>query len=345
MGACSRPRRVLVAANPGRFTVPELSIIIAAMGNYPLLESGLVSVLANRPRSAELIVVLNSPYADPYQLSDEIAFVQASAKSGLADCLNLGIQRSRGAFIHTLGCGVEVSDGWTQAALRHFDNARVASVAPIALAAEDPRQVVAAGVGYSQGGKCYLRTRLPSSEGAASCPVLGAASLAGFYRKAAICTRSGTFSPVVGDQCTDVDLALRLRSAGWLAVCEPRSRVFAPPQRKSPSGFLEACRAERLFLRNAGVIGWQRSLLAHPLTVAAEFFRGLPRTAALTQVAGRCAAWLELRHFRGAGPHLARPPIQAAPAEKSERRLDRLHASPARAEKGAPQTSQRLRAS
>ena len=72
----------------------RLSIVIPVLRQLDRLEDTLISVLENRPADCQIVVVLNEPYNDPYQLSGEVCFIQAAAGSSFADTLNLGVVAS-----------------------------------------------------------------------------------------------------------------------------------------------------------------------------------------------------------------------------------------------------------
>ena len=82
--------------------MPRLSIVIPVWGNLHLLEDTLVSVLENRPAHCEIIVVLDGPYDDPYQLTDELSYVLAPSGASLAESANLGIAASEAPVVHLL---------------------------------------------------------------------------------------------------------------------------------------------------------------------------------------------------------------------------------------------------
>ena len=69
--------------------MPRLSIVIPVLGNLDRLEDTLVSVLANRPADCQVVVVLDQPYADPYDLKDEVQFIELPGQG------RLGPQRQR----------------------------------------------------------------------------------------------------------------------------------------------------------------------------------------------------------------------------------------------------------
>ena len=60
----------------------RLSIIVPLTGDLKPFEDTLVSVLENQPERSEVVVVLNEPYDDPYQLRGEVEFVEAPAGGG-----------------------------------------------------------------------------------------------------------------------------------------------------------------------------------------------------------------------------------------------------------------------
>jgi hypothetical protein len=282
--------------------VPRLSCVIpvAGSGKAPptaALETTLVSVLENRPDDCEIIVVHNRPYADPYDLADEVRFVEHS-KAGLAACATRGIQFAEAPIVHVLAAGLEVEEGWTEAALRHFANPEVAAVAPVVRDSNNPMQVLAAGLSYHRGGSRHVCTAAPNAD--TSRPkVIGPTIDAGFYRKAALESLGGGLPTNLGDQLADVDLALGLHYAGFESVVEPKSAVYA--QRlidAGRGGFRAGLHAERLFLRNLPTTGWLPAFLQHPMTVVTELARSVPTGSTLAQIAGRLTAWFSLGDYR-----------------------------------------------
>jgi Glycosyl transferase family 2 len=277
--------------------VTRLSCVIPAVGTTQDLETTLVSVLEKRPDDCEIIVVLNSSYADPYGLKDEVRFVEMIG-AGMAACATLGIQISDGEIVHVLAAGVEVADGWVEAALPHFDDPDVAAVTPAIRDATRPERVLAAGVKYYPGGKRGLCTELPSAS-ARPGDALGPTIDAAFYRKSALAALGDGLPVNLGDALADIDLALGLAHAGLRNFVEPECIVFA--ERLTPaerSGFRAGLFAERLFLRNLPVTGWLPAFALHGLTVAGELLRSFSNGTTLTQIAGRLAAWFTLSDYR-----------------------------------------------
>ena len=127
--------------------MPRLAIVISAVGKIESLEGTFLSVLENRPSDCEVIVALNQPYSDPYDLKDEVRFVEAAGRPSAIGALNQALAASRAPFVHLLARGCEVTDGWADRALSRFGDRQVASVAPVVCDAQDRERIFAAGVG------------------------------------------------------------------------------------------------------------------------------------------------------------------------------------------------------
>ena len=65
---------------------PRLSIVIPTPGDTAAMEETLVSVLEHRPDDCEIVVALGCDYADPWNIREEVRFVQAPAGSSLVAC-------------------------------------------------------------------------------------------------------------------------------------------------------------------------------------------------------------------------------------------------------------------
>ncbi len=277
--------------------MPRLSCVIPVVGSTCGLESTLISVLEKRPDGCEVLVVLNTPYDDPYHLKDEIRFVE-SPGSNWVSCATLGIRVSRAPIVHLLSAGCEVAGGWADWALRHFVQPDIAAVAPVLLNSADERQVLAAGVRYRAGGRRTVSTALPAALGE-SIEILGPTLDAAFFRKSALELLSDGLPTMLGAVAADVDLALTMRWAGFRAILEPRCQIRAPQLLAPPSsGYEQGLIAERLFWRNARMSPRWLSLLTHPLVVAGELVASLARGTTLTQIAGRVRGFLSASDYR-----------------------------------------------
>jgi GT2 family glycosyltransferase len=308
--------------------VPRLAIVISAIGSIESLEGTLVSVLENRPADCEILVVLNKPYSDPYDLKDEVRFVQSTARVSSIHGVNQALTVTRAPFVNLLASGCQVTEGWTDEVLSRFGDRQMGSVVPLVLDAEHRERIFAAGLGYRRGGKRYLvghgRTELAPDDQAS---IVGPCGFAAFYRKAAL-DLAGGLNSHLGNQQADVDLALALRTAGFAMALEPRSRIYATADvDRSQRALSTSFHDERLFWGNLPSQGRTGSLAAHAGVVAAELLRSFPRPRMLAQLAGRVLACCQLgssAHRRNTLDPLSQPSAGPKPALHRVR-VDRPH--------------------
>ncbi len=109
----------------------RLTILIPCVGDPVAFEDTLASVLQNRPGNSRVVVALDGPYDDPYELSGEVDFLEYPGRSDVVALVNATLPDVRSEFVHVLHCGIEVHEGWCDAALECFDEPDVATVAPL----------------------------------------------------------------------------------------------------------------------------------------------------------------------------------------------------------------------
>ncbi len=304
--------------------MPKLSILIAAH-DEALLESSLVSVLQNRPPDCEIVVVNEEGYQDPYALAGEVRFVPTPADTSELDRLNRGVRCCQSPLVHILRCGAEVTEGWTQASVAHFADARVAAVAPLLLQ-PGGQHVAAAGVEYqSRGLRIACHHGRPVQEmDAEPATILGPALGAAFYRASALTLMREPFFAAVGSALGDVDLALRLSCAGYRAMLEPRSRVIDAPAQTGASPLVDAWLAERLYWRHAKHQGGVRLLAGHAGLIAAEVAACVLRPLRAGCLLGRAAGCVERILFGDLAPAPKAPTLEpvAAVRDHADLRVD-----------------------
>jgi hypothetical protein len=315
--------------------VPRLAIVISAVGSIESLEGTLVSVLENRPADCEIAVVLNGPYADPYDLKDEVRFVPSQRSTSISLAISRALAATRAPFVHLLASGCQVSEGWADAALARFGDRQVGSVAPLVWDAERRGRIFAAGVGYRARGRRYLVGQgLETLDEETQLTVVGPCLFAGFYRKGAL-DFVGGLSTRLGPRQADADLALMLRHAGFATAIEPRSSVRATRDADAAEGALAgAIGEERLFWRNLSASGRGAALVAHAGMVAAELAGSFPKPRMLARLAGRlwaCGGFVGNARHRRALSQLDARAVGAAVAGEHTR-IDRSHDAPARSE-------------
>jgi len=206
--------------NEEEFSVPRLSIIIPHRSDDQRLEETILSVLENRPRDCEIIVVHDGSYLDPYQLADEVVYVQEEPHSSVTELLNAGLMAACSPVVCTLLDGVLVSANWSEAAMKRFVHAGVAAVAPQVRVGKKVVSGIARGALRSVS---QLRKRVDASESEqAISPVL----TAGFYRRKILLALGG-WNDEAGASTADIELALLLNALDLTCESEPNSVVAA----------------------------------------------------------------------------------------------------------------------
>lgn len=305
-----------------------LSIVVPVTGDIPALEATLVSILENRPRQAEIVVALGCDYDDPWNIREEVRFVDAPRDGGLTACANAGIAAATGRVVHVLAAGWRATEGWTDGPLARFAADGVLAVAPLVVAETDLKRIESAGIRTTRGGRRIVLGRgLPRTANRLpppSAPVLEA----GFW-SAALLEACGGFATACGDTLADADMAAVITCAGGVVVTDPESVVLCGPAAASTGGFTAGLRAEKLFWRSLAAAPVVPALLAH----GGEILRQAVTTAPLTtaaQLAGRLVGLLQV------GDHAARSrqlavlrSRSAVRPEARTLRIDQPHAEPA----------------
>jgi hypothetical protein len=280
-------------AGPRKTAVLRLSIVIPCAERIERFEDTLVSVLQNRPKDCEVLVVQPRPYDDPYDLCGEVRFVEAVRSSSLVDLINVGVRASRSRIVHLLSCDTQVESGWSDAVLSHFDDERIGSVSPLLVQHGDQNRIVTTGVDFGVGGELIHRNQSVARDQIQRRRTLGPTLHAAYYRRQAIID-AGCFCSEAGPQLAHVDMAIQLRSLGLRHVVETESAVSTARRLKHPLSLRDGKQVERLFWQHASSRGLLSSLVAHPAAVAAETFRNIYRPAIALQLLGRLLALVEL---------------------------------------------------
>lgn len=253
-------------------TVPACSVVIPSYNGRRLLETCLASVSRNRPRdrALEVIVVDDASTDDtPAWLArahPEVRLVRLPANGGFCRAANAGIAAARGPIVQLLNNDTEVTSGWIEAGLEPFRDPAVGSVAPLVLVRSDPRRVDSAGDRYGLLGWPSKRGHgrpVREWEHHPADRVFGASGSSAFYRAAAL-ERVGAFDVRFGSYYEDVDLAFRLRWAGYHCVYAPGCRILHEVSASYDHGRPEL---QRRMSRNAELLFW--SNLPAPWLIAA----------------------------------------------------------------------------
>jgi hypothetical protein len=248
-------------------------------------EDTLAAVLQNRPASSEVIVALAAPYDDPHGLADEVIFTSATDKTPeLVSLVNRALAMASAPVLHIVPCGYRVSEGWTGAALLHFDEPDIAAVASVLLSSQRKTRVVAAGLEpgpagtrrLAQAGSKYSVAKLATTSPAG-------ATLAGGYFRKSVVEALGGFDEALGLGHADLDFALCAQALGLHVECEPTSVLLAREVVESPVGrFNDGRRCEIVRARHG-----QSATASHWLRLAGEAAWCLVQPWWLAHVGGR----------------------------------------------------------
>jgi GT2 family glycosyltransferase len=255
----SEPGRALASAE----AAPLCSVVIPTYNGRELLARCLGSLTRRRPADPDITIeILVSDDASTDGTAEWLArafpgvrLVRSETNGGFCAAANAGIAAARGRFIQLLNNDTEVARGWIEAGLALFSDPTVGSVAPLVVVRSDPRRVDSAGDSYSLAGWPTKRGHSQPAGLFSGRPVeevFGASGSSAFYR-ADVLKRLGGFDPLYGSYYEDVDLAFRLRWAGYRCLFAPCSLVYhdvsASYDHRSPG-------LQRRMSRNAELLFW-----------------------------------------------------------------------------------------
>ena len=176
---------------------------------------------------AEVIVVDNGSHDGSLEyLRDahpEVVTVALGANTGFAHAANVGLGRSSGEFVALVNADVELAPDWLARVAGALDrDPGAAAVACKMVSLSDPSLIYDAGDILRRDGVCEQRGRFTRDDGRFDTPgeVFGACAGAALYRRSALESLGG-FDERYFAYLEDVDLALRLRLAGWRCRYEP----------------------------------------------------------------------------------------------------------------------------
>jgi GT2 family glycosyltransferase len=228
-----------------------------------MLEPCLASIARHRPSDPGLpIEVIVADDASTDETAEwlacdhpDVRLVRLAHNGGFCQAANAGIAAARGCFIQLLNNDTEVTAGWIEAALGPFDDPTVGAVAPLVLVRSDPDRVDSAGDSYALPGWPTKRGHGQAAALFAARPVeevFGASASTAFYRSAAL-RRAGCFDVLFGSYYEDIDLAFRLRWAGYRCVFVPRCVIHHDVSATYDHG---STALQRRMSRNAEIVFW-----------------------------------------------------------------------------------------
>ncbi len=206
---------------------PTVSVVIPNWNGLEWLPGCLGSVRAQSLAPAEVIVVDNGSTDGSVEYvrveHPEVTLLELGRNTGFAYAANRGLVAAEAEFVALVNPDVILAPDWvarTASALSEHPDA--AAVACKMVALEDPFTLDDAGDVLRRDGVCEQRGKFTADDGRFDQPgeVFGACAGAALYR-AAVVRDLGGFDERYFAYLEDVDLALRLRLAGWSCRYEP----------------------------------------------------------------------------------------------------------------------------
>ena len=158
-----------------------------------------------------------------------VRVLELGRNTGFAAAANTGLRQARSELVALLNTDVVLDRDWLVRMARSLEaDTRVASVACKMLSLDDRSRVYDAGDILRRDGACEQRGRFGRDDGRWDEPgeVFGACAGAALYRRSAVLELGG-FDERMFAYLEDVDLALRLRLAGWRCWYEPAVALHA----------------------------------------------------------------------------------------------------------------------
>ncbi len=206
----------------------DVAVVIPNWNGRRWLSGCLASLAAQQSAPRAVVVVDNgSDDGSLHYLAAEhpdVRVVALGRNTGFAHAVNRGIEACHGyELVALINTDVVLEADWLArlvAALR--SDPQAASVACKMVALDDPGRLYDAGDVLRRDGACEQRGRFMADDGRWDEPgeVFGACAGAALYRRSAVLAVGG-FDERYFAYLEDVDLALRLRLAGWSCRYEP----------------------------------------------------------------------------------------------------------------------------
>jgi GT2 family glycosyltransferase len=205
-----------------------LTAVIPTLGRSPLLVACLEAL---RREGAEIVVVDqgDSPAAIPAGLADRV--LRPGRNLGFAAGSNLGIAEARGEWIATVNDDAIVEPGWAGALIAALEaDPRAAAAQGVNLVLDSPDLADGCGIAWNRWWQAVQigHGKPAPAPGARIEEIFGVSATAAIYRREslrAVASEGEVFDPRLGSYYEDVDLAGRLRAAGFSALLVPAARA------------------------------------------------------------------------------------------------------------------------
>lgn len=210
----------------------DVSAIVPTLGRSPWLAPCLEALRREGGKRIEIVVVdQGEPAADlPRGLADRV--LRPGRNLGFAAANNLGIAGTTGRLIATVNDDAVVEPGWLAALAEALQaDPKAGAVQGVNVLLDDPERIDGCGIAWNRWWQAvqvgHGETAPPPAE--APHEVFGVSATAALFRRKAllaVSARGEAFDPALVSYYEDVDLAVRLRIAGWRSSVVPAARAL-----------------------------------------------------------------------------------------------------------------------
>lgn len=219
-------------ASDRRAARSRLTAVVATVGKSQWLLPCLEAL--RREGGAELEILLVDQAAIPCELPPGLVdrVLRPGRNLGFAQANNLAFNEARGDLLATINDDAILEPGWFDPLLAELERQpRAAAVQGVNLRLGDPAQTDGCGLAWNDRWQAIQlgRGQPPPAASGESREIFGVSATAAIYRRDALYGVGGedleAFDPDLGSYWEDVDLAGRLRAAGWSARLVPAARA------------------------------------------------------------------------------------------------------------------------
>lgn len=214
---------------------PTISLIVPSLGHSPWQAEMLAALrreLAGQP--AELVWVQQGPAPAPQLAGPRELLLHLPQPVGFAAAANLGLAAAHreAATIAIVNDDLVVEPGWLAALGNELGRRpRAAAVQGVHFEMARPHQVEGCGLGWNRSWQAVqvAAGESPPPSTAGVFELFGVSATAALYRRTALAAvaagQARFFDERLGSYYEDVELAVRLREAGWESWCVPAARA------------------------------------------------------------------------------------------------------------------------
>ncbi|MEM7349489.1 MAG: glycosyltransferase [Acidobacteriota bacterium] len=211
---------------------PRLSVIVPTLGLSRWLLPCLEALRRDGGEDLEIVLVSQGRALEPSAESIADQVLRLPENRGFAAATNAGLARARGAFLATVNDDAIVAEGWCEHLLGALEgHPAAAAVQGLNLSLHDPQTIDGGGLAWN---RYWQAVQIGHGQPQAILEktiveVFGVSATAAIYRRTALeqvaSANLAAFEPRLFAYYEDVDLACRLRGAGYVALRVPQAET------------------------------------------------------------------------------------------------------------------------